>query len=51
MSVTLTMFPLLGHTPPPWKWPLALMATSVGTHVAYVTAGAIADDRLSKVLY
>lgn len=51
MSVTLSMFPLLGHTPPPWKWPAALMATSVGTHVAYVTAGAIADDRLSKVLY
>lgn len=51
MTVTLSMFPLLGHTPPPWKWPLALMATSVGTHVAYVTAGAVTDDRLSRILY
>ena len=51
LSVTLSMFPLLGHTPPPWKWPAALMATSVGTHIAYVTAGAVADDRLSKILY
>ena len=50
MSMTMTMFPLLGHTPPPWRWPLPLLATCVGTHLAYVTAGAIADDRLMKVL-
>ena len=51
MSMTMTMFPLLGHTPPPWKWPLPLLATCVGTHLAYVTAGAIADDQLVKVLH
>ncbi|MEP6561517.1 MAG: hypothetical protein ABJD68_10665 [Nakamurella sp.] len=51
MAMTLTMFPLLGHTPLPWKWPLPLLATCVGTHLAYVTAGAIADDQLVKVLY
>jgi hypothetical protein len=51
MGMTLTMFPLLGHTPPPWRWPRPLMATCVGTHLAYVTAGAIADDQLVRVLY
>ena len=51
IGMTMTMFPLLGHTPPPWKWTPALMATSLGTHIAYVTAGAIADDRLAKLLY
>jgi hypothetical protein len=51
LTVTLSMFPLLGHTPPPWKWPLPLLATCVGTHLAYVTAGAIADDQLVRVLY
>ena len=50
MGMTLTMFPLLGHTPPPWKWSAALMATSIGTHIAYVVAGAITDDRLSKIV-
>lgn len=51
MAMTLTMFPLLGHTTPPWKWPWPLLATCVGTHLVYVTAGAIADDRLVRVLY
>ena len=46
MSATLTLFPLLGHTPPPWRWPPDVMATSVGTHVAYVAAVATVDDRL-----
>ena len=50
LGMTLTMFPLLGHTPPPWKWPPALLSTSIGTHIAYVAAGAITDDRLIKIL-
>jgi len=44
MSATLTLFPLLGRTPPPWRWPADVLATSVGTHVAYVTAVAVVDD-------
>jgi hypothetical protein len=44
MSATLSLFPLLGRTPPPWRWPPALLATSFGTHVAYVIAVAIVDD-------
>ena len=34
MTATLTLFPVLGRTPPPWRWPADVMATSVGTHVA-----------------
>jgi hypothetical protein len=44
MTATLTLFPLLGRTPPPWRWPADVMATSVGTHAAYVTAVAVVDD-------
>jgi hypothetical protein len=44
MSATVTLFPLLGRTPPPWGWPADVLATSVGTHVAYVTAVAVVDD-------
>ena len=48
MSATLTLFPLLGHTPVPWRWPADVMATSVGTHVAYVAAVAVADDGIRR---
>jgi hypothetical protein len=36
MSATLTLFPLLGRTPPPWRWPKSVVATAFGTHAAYV---------------
>jgi hypothetical protein len=48
MTATFTLFPLLGRTPPPWRWPPDVMATSVGTHVAYVTAVGVVDDRLRR---
>lgn len=44
MSATLTMFPILGRTPPPWRWPAGYLATSLATHAAYVAAVAAADD-------
>lgn len=46
MTATLTLFPILGRTPPPWRWPPAVLATAFGTHAAYVTAVAVVDDRL-----
>ena len=46
MSATLSLFPLLGRTPPPWRWPPDVMATAVATHLAYVLAVATVDDRL-----
>jgi hypothetical protein len=48
MSATFSLFPLLGHTPPPWRWPKDVIATSIGTHVAYVTAVATTDDGLRR---
>ncbi len=46
MTATLTMFPLLGRTPPPWRWPRGFLATSFATHTAYVAAVAMVDDRM-----
>ena len=40
MTATLALFPLLGRTPPPWRWPPDVLATSFGTHVAYVSGAA-----------
>ena len=48
MTATFSLFPLLGRTPPPWRWPPDVIATSIGTHVAYVTAVAVADDGLRR---
>ena len=41
MTATLALFPVLGRTPPPWRWPTDVLATSFGTHVAYVAAVAL----------
>jgi hypothetical protein len=49
MSATLSLFPLLGRTPPPWRWPPDVMGTSVGTHVAYVVGVATVDDALGRL--
>jgi uncharacterized membrane protein YagU involved in acid resistance len=49
MTATLTLFPLLGRTPPPWRWPADVMATSIGTHVAYVSAVAAVEDGLRRL--
>jgi hypothetical protein len=46
MGATLSLFPLLGRTPPPWRWPPDVMATAIATHVAYVVAVATVDDAL-----
>lgn len=48
MTATLTLFPLLGHTAVPWRWPADVMATSVGTHAAYVAAVAAVDDGIRR---
>ena len=46
MTATLSLFPLLGRTPPPWRWPPSVIATAFGTHAAYVTGVALADGTL-----
>ena len=49
MTATFTMFPLLGRTPPPWRWPADVLATSVGTHVVYASVVAAVDDGLRRI--
>ncbi len=46
LSATFTMFPLLGRTPWPWRWPRGYVATSVATHAAYAATVGFVDDRL-----
>ncbi len=46
MSATFSLFPLLGKTPPPWRWPRDVLVTSIATHVAYVVGVAVVDDAL-----
>jgi hypothetical protein len=48
MTATLSLFPLLGRTPPPWRWPPSVLATAFGTHAAYVAAVAVVDDRILR---
>ena len=49
MTATLTLFPLLGRTPPPWRWPSDTIATCFGTHAAYVSAVAAVDDAFRRL--
>lgn len=48
MTATLTMFPLLGRTPPPWRWPRGYLATSLATHTVYAVTVGRTDDRLRR---
>lgn len=48
LTMTFTMFPLLGHTPPPWRWPRGYVASELLTHAAYVGTVALVDDRLRQ---
>lgn len=49
MSATFSLFPILGRTPPPWRWPVDVMATCLATHAAYVSAVATADDGVRRL--
>ena len=48
MSATFSLFPVLGRTPPPWRWPPDVMATCLASHAAYIAAVAAVDDRGSR---
>jgi hypothetical protein len=49
ITATFVLFPLLGRTPPPWRWPRGYIATCVLTHAAYaVTVGGV-DDKLREI--
>jgi hypothetical protein len=44
MTATFSLFPIMGKTPPPWRWSKDVLMTSVATHAVYVTAVAMVDD-------
>jgi hypothetical protein len=46
MSATFSLFPLLGRTPPPWRWPADVMATCLASHAVYVAAATLTDDHV-----
>lgn len=46
MTMTFTAFPVLGHTPPPWRWHPDVLASAVGSHGAYIVTAAVVDDVL-----
>lgn len=48
MSATFSLFPLLGRTPPPWRWPPDVMATCLTTHFVYVMTVATVDRALGS---
>jgi uncharacterized membrane protein YagU involved in acid resistance len=48
MSATFSLFPLLGRTPPPWRWSADVMATAIATHIAYVVAVGSVDDAIGR---
>jgi hypothetical protein len=44
MVMTGTLFPLLGGTPPPWRWKRDVLVTSILQHGVYaLTVGAVVD--------
>ena len=46
MVMTGTLFPLLGDTPPPWRWKPGVIATSLVQHGVYAVATGAAADAL-----
>jgi len=48
IGATFSLFPLLGRTPLPWDWPADVIATTLGTHAAYVLAVACVDGGLRR---
>ena len=48
LTMTFALFPLLGRTPPAWRWPADVMATCLATHAVYVGTVAAVDDVLCR---
>lgn len=44
IAATFSLFPLLGRTPPPWRWRPDVLATSLATHALYATAVGLAGS-------
>lgn len=42
-AMAFALLPVLGGTPPPWKWPADIMATSIAQHAVYALTVAAVD--------
>ncbi len=47
-SMALTLFPLLGDTPPPWRWRRGLLLTSMAQHALYAATVAVASHKFRE---
>ena len=43
MTMTSAAFPLLGRTPSPWRWPLDVQVSAIGSHGSGVHHGGFID--------
>ena len=46
MTVTSVGFPVLGGTPPPWKWPADVQISAGGSHALYILTASVLDNLL-----
>lgn len=46
MTMTFSAFPVLGNTPPPWRWHPDVLFSAVGSHTAYIATAGLVDDTL-----
>ncbi len=46
MTVTSVGFPVLGGTPPPWKWPADVLVSAGGSHALYIVTASVLDNVL-----
>ena len=46
MTVTSVGFPVLGGTPPPWKWPADVQISAGGSHALYIVTASVLDNLL-----
>ena len=49
MGSTLSLFPLLGRTPPPWRCAADVVGTIHGTHAVHVVAVAVVDGAIGRL--
>jgi hypothetical protein len=45
-AMAFALFPLLGGTPPPWRWRPSLLVSSLGQHAVYAVAVAATGEAL-----
>lgn len=47
-SMAMILFPLAGGTPPPWRWRIDMIASSLAQHAIYATTVGAVDSRLNR---